>query len=85
MECENLNYSNSSLINYLGIGESIDCYQQLFLIKKKNFDGIFCKIFTSTIPGDINLNDNNISSKIIFNAYENLINGVSSIKIKILD
>jgi hypothetical protein len=81
----NQNYTKNELINYLGIGESIDCYQQLFQIKKKNFDGIFCKIFTSTIPGDINLNDNNISSKIIFNAYENLINGVSSIKIKILD
>jgi hypothetical protein len=81
----NQNYSNSSLINYLGIGESVNCYYQLFDITSKNYDGIFCKIFTSTIPGDINILDNNISSKIIFNAYDNLLNGISSINIELLD
>ena len=81
----NQNYSNTSLINYLGIGESVNCYSQLLEIKTKNYDGIFCKIFTSTIPGDINLVDNNLSSKIIFNAYDNLLDGVSNINIQILD
>ena len=58
----NQNYSNSTLINYLGIGESVNCYYQLFDITNKNYEGIFCKIFTSTIPGDINVLDNNIST-----------------------
>ena len=81
----NQHYSNSTLINYLGIGESINCYEQLFEIKSKNYNGIFCKIFTSTIPGDTNILDNNISSKIIFNAYDYVLNDISSIKIEILD
>lgn len=81
----NQNYSNTPLVNYLGIGESIECYKEIFEIKTKNYDGIFCKIFTSTIPGDINILDNNISSKIIFNAYDNLLNDISNIKIEILD
>lgn len=81
----NQNYSNSNLINYLGIGESANCFPGILEIQTKNYDGIFCKIFTSTIPGDINVLDNNLSSKIIFSAYENLLTDVTNIKIEILD
>lgn len=81
----NQNYTTSPLIQYLGIGESIDCYNNVFKIKNKEYEGIFCKIFTSTIPGDINILENNISSKIIFNAYDNLLNDISDIRIEILD
>lgn len=81
----NQNYSNSNLVNYLGIGESANCFSNVIEVESKNYDGIFCKIFTSTIPGDINVLDNNLSSKIIFNAYENLLTNVTNIKIEILD
>ena len=50
-----------------------------------NYEGIFCKVFTSTIPGDINILENSISSKIIFNAYDYLLNDISSIRIILLD
>jgi hypothetical protein len=81
----NQNYSNSLLTNYLGIGESVDCYKSIMKIKNKNYDGIFCKLLTSTIPGDIDIRDNNISSKIIFNAYDYLLDDISNIKIQLLD
>ena len=81
----NQNYSNSILTNYLGIGESVDCYRSIMPIKSKNYEGIFCKVLTSTIPGSIDVNDNKISSKIIFNAYENLLNNIYNIKIELLD
>jgi len=81
----NQNYSNSNLVSYLGIGESASCYSNILKIESKNYDGIFCKIFTSTIPGDINVIDNNLSSKIIFSAYENILTNISDIKIEILD
>ena len=54
-------------------------------IKNKNYNGIFCKLLTSTIPGDIDVRDNNISSKIIFNAYDYLLDDISNIKIQLLD
>jgi hypothetical protein len=81
----NQNYSNSILTNYLGIGETVDCYNGLMKIKSKNYEGIFCKILTSTIPGSIDVKDNNISSKIIFNAYDNLLSNIYNIKIQLLD
>ena len=81
----NQNYSNSILTNYLGIGENINCFSNIIDIKDKKYEGIFCKVFTSTIPGDINILENNISSKIIFNAYDYLLNDISSIKIILLD
>lgn len=81
----NQNYSDSTLVHYLGIGESINCFENVFEVKTKNYEGIFCKIFTSTIPGDINVLDNNLSSKIIFSSYENLLTNLTDIKIEILD
>lgn len=81
----NQNYSDSTLVQYLGIGESINCFENVFEVKTKNYEGIFCKIFTSTIPGDINVLDNNLSSKIIFNAYDNILDSISTVVIEILD
>jgi len=81
----NQNYSNSILTNYLGIGETVDCYNGLMKIKSKKYEGIFCKILTSTIPGSIDIRDNNISSKIIFNGYDNLLSNIYNIKIELVD
>lgn len=81
----NQNYSNSVLLQYLGIGESVDCFSNVYKIKNKEYEGIFCKIFTSTIPGDINILENNLSSRIIFNAYDHLLSDISDIRIQLLD
>ena len=54
------------------VSEYVDCYRSIMPIKSKNYEGIFCKVLTSTIPGSIDVNDNKISSKIIFIAYEKI-------------
>ena len=51
----------------------------------KDYNGVFCKILVSSLAGNISTVSNNISSKVIFNAYEKLLDNVTFLTIQLLD
>lgn len=81
----NQNYSIDEITKSYKIGDSIDCYKDQITILKKDYDGIFCKILVSPLSGNSSNITNDISSKIIFNAYDFLLDNVNSIEITLLD
>jgi hypothetical protein len=80
----NQNYSIDDRVKDLKIGETIECLRSTDQFVK-DYNGVFCKILVSSLAGNISTVSNNISSKVIFNAYEKLLDNVTFLTIQLLD
>jgi hypothetical protein len=81
----NQNYSIDEITKELNIGDTVKCYSDRLTILKKSYDGIFCKILVSPLSGNTSNITNEISSKIIFNGYDFLLNDITTLEITLLD
>lgn len=81
----NQNYSIDEITKDLNIGDTVKCYSDRLTILKKSYDGIFCKILVSPLSGNTSNITNEISSKIIFNGYDFLLNDITTLEITLLD
>jgi len=69
----------------LDIGQTVDCFSDRLSILKKDYDGIFCKILVSPLSGNSSNITNEISSQIIFNGYDFLLNDITTVEFTLLD
>ena len=81
----NQNYSIDEIAKELDIGQTVDCFSDRLSILKKDYDGIFCKILVSPLSGNSSNITNEISSQIIFNGYDFLLNDITTVEFTLLD